>query len=1523
MKKVHIPIIVLIALSVLTFLITVPRPASAQQQSPDLTVLDAWQTGNHITYIIQNKGPGSISGVVAPVSFYNALFVDDKLVTQDHVTLPLAAGQQLERIFDYQYQMTSPSDTIRIIADYQQNIAEGDEQNNIWETIWQVTENLPDLIVESLECGEGNKLSVTIKNIGTGPLPAGWSALGQISFNGNTKGTFGLQDPTFDLNGGIALAGGSATYILPWEISEPTLVACAVDITDNIQEDNEQNNIREEEVTPTLIKLPDLVIEDIEYNQNAGSISYTVKNIGEGDAAPSFTCRLSLSDPYGYEDSEVQATLKSGETYILYSIIPTQPEEPTITVDICADIFNEVEESNEQNNCLEKTIQYEVQIPLLLSVTSGPSVTQITRNTAVILWTTNAASNSAVRYDYRSGKYGNLAEDPAMVTDHLLELKGLEPGVTYHYRVESQDPNGTKVNSRDLIFKTPPAKDGEKPSLSIELPETLSGISSIRVTAQDNIGVDRVVFLCDGKPAFTDYTAPFNWDCDASLLTEGDHLFSARAFDIFGNMAEVQQGGTIRYPVIDPTAPSIAFVNPRHGDDIGGSVRIEALIEDTDGHLQKAEMYIDGVLARSWVYTPFSMVLSDGELEIIHEPPLSSLSFTYLWDTGGLEFDSMHLIEVKAWDDSDNYNRNSVQVRKPPLEALLPDVTYELIERVDVEVTRNVVAGTNGNWFEVWLNVRNTGTATLDNLQIRDACIGFQAIALSPDTTIDYKDLYKESQIMIITDMGEFSPGETWTFLYHVVPVLFSPYNPLADNEYVIGLSHSGWNPQLLCMHEGRTHQFFIELPYTPSYEDSNRDGLNDLDAAFKSADYLIVTSEVLLRNPDYAGVDMLLQKAATLAREKRGVLGYWYPSPSSYDSWRYAYTQLKMYISPGTPNPEAHYYQGYWASRLGEAFSRPDVEDAYLLLIGEWDVIPSMTYNVHTLDIRWTSGDRTDYVTLSDNFYADTVGSDNKPDLIVGRIVGDTPQILIKPIEASLDVMSGHGFDRASAAITSGYEDGSGDSFVHNAVNVAGDLSGQGVGDEILHWSTLVEQGWGLPLTDYDAFALGDVDGDGIDEVIIAKDEESKIYIYEAADRSLVSEFACEFTRYDGLATGNLDRDSSDEIIIARDDNNTLYAYKPNGDLIDSCSEVFDNWDMIAVGDVLHDSKDEIMMISESGDYVRIYRLIDTAIWGREGWELHEDDTWELSIDFTRHDGFAVGNVLGDDTTKDEIIIARNDNNEIYIYRADGWQLEHFDARFTPYDGFAVGDVDEDDMDEMVVIIDEDDKISVYQDNGRYVEEGDSKWKKTSLYSRFFDDWFHGIRYTASDTQHDGFAIGTVIPGENAKACILHIRDGWGSFEVFASTWDDADRWANRRLGQQADDISFLTISGHGNSGGASPIGCSWSGEWGNFVKHPFVFSMSCLSGNYRGAAFGDCLFDHGAAVFIGATEVSARTANNETVRKYFDTGFGHYWDIWGERAGKAFNDYKRYRVTQGNWWKFWVYEYNYYGDPKFPFGG
>jgi hypothetical protein len=1547
----------------LVLLSPVIQPVKAQQQLPDLVISDIWQNGTTIWYRIQNIGQVSAGSLQVPFSFYNALFVDGQKVAEDNFNLILAAGQQADRSFSYQWQITPPQDVIGVYADYRQQVAESNEQNNYMEETWAA--QLPDLIVDRIECGSGNKLSVTVRNIGTAALPTGWTAIADVYFDGSKKGFFSLLNPTSTAGGGIDMTGGSSTYLLSWDITTTVKVRVVVDSGSNITESNEQNNIKEETLQP---KLPDLIVDSIQLD-TSNRINITIKNIGEADLPSNWAGSadiffgdskqgaIDLKNPTGVINGGIE---KAGgiSLYILPWTITA-----TTSVTMVADSTNAIAESNEQNNAKKEaltptitttkitttttmtqttTATAIISTPITtatattqtapspkFSITSGPKVSDVTQSSVVIIWETSLPGDSTVKYGDRAEKYGNTFRDSKLTEEHQLTLTDLKPGTAYRFVVVSQDAAGRIVKSRTFSFETLAASDNEKPTLSLIVPDILSGKVTLSVEAQDNIGIDRVVFFCDGKAMCTDYSFPFACPLDTAILDEGEHTFYAQAFDAFGNRGEASKRGSVRYPIINPTAPDITIINPAYGDTVDGSVNIESLIEDAEGYVKKAEMYIDGVLVKRWVYTPYSysLDLSGGDFEIVYNLVRCSLSFGHLWDTTGLGFNSEHLIEVRAWDDANNYNYASIKVRRPTLEYVSPDVTFVLPEIITVQVTRDVVTGAGGNWFEVWLHVSNTGNTPLSNLQIRDACVGFQAIPLSADTTVDYDPLYKESHITIIPTMGELRPGEMWTFVYHIVPILFSPGNPMDNGEYVIGLSRMGWRPQVVLsvINGGGVYQYLIEQPYTPAYEDSDGDGLNDLDAAFKSADYLIVTSEVLLNNSDYAGVDLLLQKVATLAREKRGILAFWYPSPYNYESWQYAYTTLKDYISPGVPNP-ANYYHGYWASRLSDVFSHPDTQDAYLLLIGEWEVIPSATYDVSSYGINWSDGDHTNEVPLSDNFYADTIGNDKVPDLIVGRILGETPGIMTKAIQASLDAMVGAGFDRASAVVASGYEGDSGDSFYPNAIDAAADLGEQGVRNELLHWDMFVEQCWELPLNHYDAFALGDIDGDGIDEVIIAKDEEDKIYIYESDDGSPVTEFNCEFGQYDALATGDLKGYGSDLIVIASVDDGRLYVYEPNGTLITSYYVAFDDWWAIAIGNTdIALMGEEIIVASRNSNDIHVYHLQDRSIWRLPGWEIADAGYFRIAEEFTVFDSLAVGNVMGDATSADEILIARDDDDKIYIHNPDGSLVDRIDARFTHYDGFAVGDVDDDGMDEMVVVIDEDNKLYLYQDNGRYLDsDGDRQWRQTKMYSRYFDSWFNGIRYTAGDTRYDGIAIGNVIPGENGKLCIVHITDeSWDDFYVLSSNWGDADRWANIRLGYLAADISFLVISGHGNSGGPSPIISSCAGEWGDFTQHPVVFSMSCLTGYYRGWTFGDSLFDHGAAVFIGSTEVSAGTQNNETIRNYFDTDFGHYWNIYGSVAGKGFRDYERYRTTQGNWWKFWVYEYNYYGDPKFPFGG
>jgi hypothetical protein len=390
------------------------------------------------------------------------------------------------------------------------------------------------------------------------------------------------------------------------------------------------------------------------------------------------------------------------------------------------------------------------------------------------------------------------------------------------------------------------------------------------------------------------------------------------------------------------------------------------------------------------------------------------------------------------------------------------------------------------------------------------------------------------------------------------------------------------------------------------------------------------------------------------------------------------------------------------------------------------------------------------------------------------------------------------------------------------------------------------------------------------------------------------------------------------------------LYVYEGDGTRVDDMSAIFSGWDCVALGDVLGDGRvnghmltdggrDEIVTIGDDGDHVRIYRLDDAGELG-----LADGGEWTSDVDFTRYDGFLITN-LRDDWTREELVVVRDDDQCLYVYDATGARLtrqcgdvdgdDKRDVRYTPYDGFAAGDIDSDGLDELAMLCDEDDKIYWVQ-----WDAGDAVWAGRSRYTRLMNDWWNGGRHTGDETRHDGFAIGVVIAGRSPRLAVFRNNNGASStFYALAALGSDIDLKCSRAVGD-VPDASVIAVNGHGNPGGPSPLKMDYAGEWGNLDGHPFVFSLSCLTGYYSDADYadesvGEALLDHGAAVFVGATELSASSANNGAMRGYFGTG----WDFSSELAGDHFARYKRSKIGDSNYWSLWVIEYNYYGDPKF----
>ncbi len=837
---------------------------------------------------------------------------------------------------------------------------------------------LPDLVITDV-WESGGLIHYRVKNVGDTPTtPAGMptkSFCNCLSIDGKQVAKHCI---TQVLQPGQEVEG---VFDYAWKPTpgEHVIKVCA-DCEQNIEESNEENNCLEEKWLKE--NLPDLVITDIMCDRNNSVIGYVLKNIGGEVAKGSHSTTLYVDGKEVAQDP-VGVDLKPGDTFESWFKDYEWPECHNITVKVCADNFNQVKESGEGNNCLEKTC---ISYPVPIIIVSGPRAVNVTQDSVIVIWITNKNSDSTVVYSDRSTGEEKTVYDPSLVKNHAARITGLKPRTTYRFYVGSKDRCGNTVISKTMVFETTSPPDTEKPSVTLFLPERLVGIVNILANASDNVGVEGVMFSIDGVVKFIDFSRPYVWVCNTTMFRNGIHDFDAIAFDAAGNRADDVKNGTISNPMPDRTPPLVRMIKPS-SEWVHDLVEIEALIQDDSnatkpaGYIQRAELYIDGVLAKSWVYAPLHFNPFTGE--IVTVPCTSKLSFTHLWNATGLEANSEHTIEVKAWDNSGNYGHDSMRVKIFQIQWIPP--TIERIKIINIEVTRDVIRhDVYQTAYFVTLYVRNTGTETLYNLSLRDDVCGFQVVPHTAFMSVEFAPSFWTSIVVFKPPGGAaLPPGSVATIQYFAVPILFAPTIP--DECYIFG-----WLDTYVSLsYDGASYGRSFSLSHHP----------DDISSILGSTDYIIVThpSRLFSYNAgDKVGVNALLEDMARLAMLKHGVLGYLRESSNAYE--------IKAYISPS----------GAWSRRLSPVFRNPNPErdrDAYVLIVGETEVIPSFNAHINSIDIP-----------LSDNPFSDTFGDDGRPDIMVGRIVGNTARYLATPIKTSIEVVIGSkSFDRSDALVVTG----------------------------------------------------------------------------------------------------------------------------------------------------------------------------------------------------------------------------------------------------------------------------------------------------------------------------------------------------------------------------------------------------------------------------------------------------------------------------------------------------------------------
>ncbi len=553
--------------------------------------------------------------------------------------------------------------------------------------------------------------------------------------------------------------------------------------------------------------------------------------------------------------------------------------------------------------------------------------------------------------------------------------------------------------------QTPPpgtdaGSDTGGPDVQYSIPPVISGLQLLEIEADDGDGVDRVQFNINKKLIYTDYSDPFECPFDSSEYRDGSYDMEIDSFDALGNRTRTVISRDIRnrYP-LEESPVQISVITPEPASNVYGAIQITAVITHESGaRIKSAEILIDGASVKRLTFPVLetSKVISVTDLKTSR-----IITVAHIWDTSGLAEGSTHVIEVEAEDEFGNNSQKGIRVTK----VQEPETSFA--------VSRTV--SRNGNYFRVSLNIQNNDPLgrTISNITVRDISRGFQAASYETGTPFDCM----RSEITVPKNISSLTHGAIQSITYNLVPVLFDPEicDYLIGNRTIIEYDNS----------EGR----HVTQTYYVQYQPGDYTGApyplipGEVSSAINSTDYFIVTApERLYHYFNDNEVNTLLAGMATLAIDRNGVLAY----RRTEANWFSGYTVRRNLES-----------DGIWGKRIPLAV----LARAYLLLVGETEIVPS--FNVSGFNMGFNVG-VIDTVRITDYPYSDIMG-DERPELRVGRILGENPVEMKAQLDASIGVYLGRlNFDRSNAFLVSGTE-GTWEMFIDDCRDLGTLLGSQG----------------------------------------------------------------------------------------------------------------------------------------------------------------------------------------------------------------------------------------------------------------------------------------------------------------------------------------------------------------------------------------------------------------------------------------------------------------------------------------------
>lgn len=189
--------------------------------------------------------------------------------------------------------------------------------------------------------------------------------------------------------------------------------------------------------------------------------------------------------------------------------------------------------------------------------------------------------------------------------------------------------------------------DTQAPTVAINAPlgnASISGLTTVDVSAADNVGVTRVDLLVNNVKVASDSGAPFGFSLDTSTLPNGIASLVAAAYDAAGNTraSSAVSVNVANNVVADTSAPTLAIKNPTAGSKVTGTVSISTFAADNSGSA--------GITQR---------LLINGK----QVATVTGSTLTYSWNTRKLAAGA-YTISALAVDRAGNTTASSVSVTR-------------------------------------------------------------------------------------------------------------------------------------------------------------------------------------------------------------------------------------------------------------------------------------------------------------------------------------------------------------------------------------------------------------------------------------------------------------------------------------------------------------------------------------------------------------------------------------------------------------------------------------------------------------------------------------------------------------------------------------------------------------------------------------------------------------------------------------------------------------------------------------------